>query len=201
MNALILKNDGLIYVCTLREEPEYCPSIKRVRCDDKDCWIESLSRYGCFCNLMKVNYEAAQEKAIKEAVVCADQKQAFNLIDKHDFALPGSTTIAKDTPYIIPGLDFEVKDECIHKDITICQTRGCCTLRKVAILILPKQDEEPSKPAFTDEEFKEVLRMFHRVIKERHLADGAPLLKIAIDEAEVYLESKNYFNFNQSDLV
>jgi hypothetical protein len=126
--ALILKSDGLVYVCRLPEDQDQRNNFDFKYQDTK----------------------AFKQKAIKEAVLCADQKQARKLIcDNHTYFEN------KDTPYIIPGLDFRL----IHSiycasmvsDALIIRgaVKGNCNCKPEAILLLPKQEENEQEALTT----------------------------------------------------
>jgi hypothetical protein len=161
--ALILKSDGLVYVCRLPEEPKKWdyesggdpPEISPYVMPDYYYHLEE--------------YNAAKQKAIKEAVLCADQEQAHDLLEPilrririrlakerqlsesyvASYGLDGDEI--KETPYIIPGLDYQHEwtnpcipvRRCLISTETPCKNDiGCQKAYMQAILLLPKQEEE-----------------------------------------------------------
>lgn len=99
MNALIVKEDGLIYVNSIPSEPKVCMSYVFGHC----------RLTVCKCHDEQKAYERMMEAAESTAVLCADQEQAWKILrDAHK--VNNVLQVFLEAAYPIEGLKFEVKD-------------------------------------------------------------------------------------------
>lgn len=141
-SALIVKEDGLIYVNEVPEEPEYCREFKGTDCQGSEC----------HCMLHKIRYDRALASAKETAVLCADQEQARDLVwqfHKAFYKVPPGI-------YPIPDLQWERKGICCSPMSPNINHHGdcdkCSGYSELAILTLSEQPKgEESQKELIDE--------------------------------------------------
>lgn len=134
--ALVLKSDGRIYATAILEE---------VKGDIQDS------------GHLEMIHEMLIKKAISSAVVCADQEQAGFIWNQYC----DDPLIAKDHPYVIPGLTFTYEHQyykissnskldkwmkCPHKEAYQYQIDRGRKVRTVALLSLENKPEDTECP-------------------------------------------------------
>lgn len=140
--ALIVKEDGLIYVNEVPEEPEYCREFKGTDCQGSEC----------HCMLHKIRYDRALASAKENAVLCADQEQAKTLILRnHRIEVDLDPIEFTEGIYPIPDLQWERKGICCSPMPPNINHHGYCDecpgYSELSILTL---SEQPKGELFKD---------------------------------------------------
>lgn len=117
MKALIVKEDGLIYVNEVPEDPELCIMLDKSLKSDVSLSHISCDILGCACDAKQDNHRKALEAAKSTAVLCADQSAAKGLLylhgDRSIYDRCGDAVVGfKPGIYPIEGLKCTINADC-----------------------------------------------------------------------------------------